>query len=75
MRYTAEGDPIILDLEFNAENISCTNDSTRDQYADGKILTTSCKTIIKNKMMNGIEYELSECESSDKNLEILFVEQ
>lgn len=54
VRYTSEGDPIIQDLKYDTDNIIVTIDSSKDEYGDGNLNNTSCKSISKNKTDNGI---------------------
>ncbi|WP_168124055.1 DUF4362 domain-containing protein [Paenibacillus sp. HB172176] len=67
-RYTDEGDPIYVDLDFNGEEIEYTYDNSKDKFG-GKnkgVNKTTCKNIMKRTEQrgeqSGIEYYLKECE-------------
>ncbi|MFZ3579732.1 DUF4362 domain-containing protein [Virgibacillus sp. DJP39] len=68
-RYTTEGDPIFLTLEYNGENIKYTYDNSQDEYAgsDKREKSTTCANLVSSNNEDGIEYHLSDCYSDFGN--------
>ncbi|WP_121614874.1 DUF4362 domain-containing protein [Virgibacillus halodenitrificans] len=64
-KYTTEGDPIFLTLEYNGKDIKYTYDNSQDEYAgsDKGKKSTTCADLESSKIEDGIEYHLSDCSS------------
>lgn len=78
VRYTIEGDPIIFDLIYNGKNIKLTSDTTRDEYGEGDINTTTCKSFQKAETEVNIKYHLSGCQMTnefDEDISVLEMEK
>lgn len=45
IRYTIEGDPIIIEYVYKEGNFIVYEDTTRDKYGDGKIISRKIKSI------------------------------
>ncbi|WP_238378745.1 DUF4362 domain-containing protein [Halalkalibacillus sediminis] len=69
VRYTTEGDPIFLTLEYNGEDIKYTYDNSQDEYAgsDKGEKSTTCANLESSNTEDGIEYHLSDCSSDFGN--------
>ncbi|RCX23848.1 uncharacterized protein DUF4362 [Fontibacillus phaseoli] len=72
-RYTDEGDPIYVDLDYNGKEISYSYDNSWDEYGGGNrgISTAICSTIGERTdslgERNGTEYYLSSCTGDAPN--------
>ncbi|MDQ1147753.1 hypothetical protein QE429_004580 [Bacillus sp. SORGH_AS 510] len=73
VRYTNEGDPLIHDLEYDGKKIISTIDTTRDEFGEQKIDTTSCKSIDIKEEENRIEYVLLGCKNTKRQNTILIL--
>ncbi|MFS0783258.1 DUF4362 domain-containing protein [Bacillus sp. 1P06AnD] len=56
--YTKEGDPILTDLIYNGEQLEITEDTTRDEYGSGEIITFGCEKIL----VEGNKYSIIGCQ-------------
>jgi hypothetical protein len=73
VRYTIEGDPILHDLEYDGKTITSTTDTTRDEYGDGSVSTSTCKSIDVKESDESTEYTLKGCDKTNRNNSILEV--
>ncbi|MCL6603313.1 MAG: DUF4362 domain-containing protein [Paenibacillus sp.] len=60
-RFTKEGDPIYIHLDFNGREILMEKDSSRDKNGKG-IKKFICKSISKLEKSDGTHYEVADCQ-------------
>lgn len=63
--YTIEGDPIFYNLSYDGNQIQYNYDNSQDAFggSDKGVQSTSCSSIEKKDVENGVEYDLNGCSS------------
>ncbi len=81
VKYTTEGDAIILDVEYkgkvnyNGKDIFVKTDSTRDKFGPGEIDNSECKGVGIKELSDSVEYELTGCESMNIAVPLITVDK
>jgi hypothetical protein len=70
--YTTEGDPIFYDLYYDGNAIEYSFDNTKDAFGSPQKTTSFCKTIDQQKVENGNQYTLGECDSGKQEQTFFF---
>lgn len=75
VRYTDEGDPIFIDLDFDGKVIQYTFDNSQDKFGGtGKGRTTAaCTGVSAQQVVNGTSYTVTGCKDTNIPSEILFI--
>ncbi|WP_456272355.1 DUF4362 domain-containing protein [Bacillus sp. AK031] len=68
LEYTIEGDPIITDLDYDGKQINVTFDTTRDEYGNGKITTSTCEQLAREENPTNLSYYMTDCNGASSNM-------
>ncbi|WP_079508898.1 DUF4362 domain-containing protein [Mesobacillus jeotgali] len=73
--YTKEGDPLLHDVVFDGEKIQSIYDTTRDEYGQGTIESTTCERLAEKELGQEMEYFIEGCDTTGGVITILIMEK
>ena len=62
VHYTTEGDPMVTDISYNGDTIEVENDTTRDTFGSGQVITNTCDNMLVESNPTNISYIVTDCE-------------
>ncbi|MEK0315311.1 DUF4362 domain-containing protein [Cohnella sp. 56] len=71
VHYTVEGDPILLEAQYDGKEIRYAKDSSMDAFGAGKVVKQVCRGAEMRSGTDGTVYALTGCEGGDVELATL----